>query len=153
MTKLGFALSAIIALTAAGMGESSAGERLSGDKLKAEYSGVRIYANTPSGRVVQHDYKKDGSIAGTVGGKSRAKDLDKGKWWVEGDTLCRTWTSWRNEKPDACFSVENEGDTATWYRSDGSVFRVWRVARSSPARRSIIRTCPAAPTSAATKPT
>ena len=132
MMKLCIALSAIAALFAAGMGQSTAAERLSGEKLKAEYSGVRLYANTPSGRVVLHDYNKDGTITGAVGGKSRAKDLDKGKWWVKGDTLCRTWVKWRKKKPDACFRVENEGGNATWYRSDGSVYRVWRVSRSEP---------------------
>lgn len=130
MIKLGFVVVALSALAAGTI--ATAGERLSGEQLKAEYSGVRIYADTPSGRVVQHDYNKDGSIAGTVGGKSRAKDQDKGKWWVEGDTLCRTWTRWRKDKPDACFSVENQGGNATWYRPDGSVYRLWRVARSSP---------------------
>lgn len=129
MTKFALLLCAAMALSATGAG---AGERLSGAELKAEYSGVRLYANTPSGRVVQHDYNADGTITGVVGVKDRGKDLDKGSWWVEGDTLCREWAGWRKQKPGDCFTVVNQGGTATWYRADGSVYRIWRVARSAP---------------------
>ena len=47
---------------------ASAGERLSGAKLAAEYKGVRLYATAPSGGVVQHDYDADGTITAEVGG-------------------------------------------------------------------------------------
>ncbi len=139
MTRFGFVL---IAFSAIAAGAAHAGERLSDDQLKADYSGTRLYANTPTGRVVQHDYNSDGTISGVVGGKDRDKDLDQGSWWVEGGTLCRTWNNWREAKPDACISVENRGDTAIWYRPDGSVYRQWRVARDDPTTQVAHETLP-----------
>lgn len=53
-------------------------------------------------------------------------------WWIEGDTPCRRWDNWREQKPDACFTVADHGETAIWYRADGAVYREWRVARSDP---------------------
>jgi len=130
MNRIAFALSALAGLAAVAIDDAAAAERLTGDQLKTEYSGIRLYANTPSGRVVMHDYRADGTISGAVGSKGRDKDQDTGKWWVEGDTLCRAWTGWRDDKPDACFTVTVDGDKATWYRADGSIYRTWRVAKS-----------------------
>ncbi len=120
-----YVILAAVALVAAMAVPAAAETKLSGGEIKAKYSGGRVYANTPSGRVVLHDYNTDGSIVGTVGGKGKGKDQDKGSWWVKGDTLCRKWNQWAPQKPEACFTVEHKGKSAVWYRADGSVYRNW----------------------------
>lgn len=140
-----YGILAAVALVAAMAAPAAAETRLSGTEIKAKYSGARLYSNSPSGRVVQHDYNTDGSTVGTVGGKGKGKDQDTGSWWVKGDTLCRKWDQWAPTKPEACFTVEHRGKTAVWLRADGSVYRNWNFVPSGiggeddPAKRPLCR--------------
>ena len=102
---------------------------LSGAEIKTYFSGTRIYGTTPSGKTWLIDFNADGTFRGAV-----PKGEDVGKWWIEGDTLCRKWTAWENQemghsKKQACFWIvlERAKKRVNYYNKDGSLYRSWRM--------------------------
>ena len=102
---------------------------LSGDQIKAYFPGKRIYGTTPSGKGFMIDFRADGTFTGIV-----EKGTDVGKWWVEGNTLCRSWTAWVNQrvghsKTQACFHIvlDHAAKRVRYYNMNGSLYRAWRM--------------------------
>ena len=102
---------------------------LDGAAIKKYFSGTRIYGTTPSGKTWLIDFNADGTFRGSV---QRGDDV--GKWWVEGDTLCRKWTAWENQtighsKKQACFWImlDHKGKRVNYFNMDGSLYRSWRM--------------------------
>ena len=102
---------------------------LSGDEIKAYFPGKRIYGTTPSGKGFMIDFRADGTFTGIV-----EKGTDVGKWWVERNTLCRSWTAWVNQqvghsKTQACFWVvlDHTAKRVNYYNMNGSLYRSWRM--------------------------
>jgi len=115
-----FAVVALLLLAATGARAEEV--TLSGAEIKSLLSDGRLYGQTPSGKVFLVMYGADGSLRGIV-----KRGEDTGKWWVEGDTLCRNWTAWAGDKPEECFTVKKNGIEIIWYRADGSHYRTWRT--------------------------
>lgn len=102
---------------------------LSGADIKKYFSGTRLYGTTPSGKTWLIDFRADGTFTGVV---NRGQDI--GKWWVEGDTLCRSWSAWAKQtgehsKEQACFWIvlDRAKKRVNYYRKDGSLYRSWRM--------------------------
>jgi hypothetical protein len=102
---------------------------LDGAAIKKYFSGTRIYGTTPSGKTWLIDFNADGTFRGSV-----PKGDDVGKWWVEGDTLCRKWTAWENQtighsKKQACFWIvlDHQGKRVNYINMNGSLYRSWRM--------------------------
>ena len=103
---------------------------LDGAGIKKYFSsGIRIYGTTPSGKTWLIDFNADGTFRGSV-----PKGDDVGKWWVEGDTLCRKWTAWENQtvghsKKQACFWIvlDYQSKRVNYINLNGSLYRSWRM--------------------------
>jgi hypothetical protein len=102
---------------------------LGGAAIKKYFSSTRLYGTTPSGKTWLIDFRADGTFTGVV-----ARGEDSGKWWVEGDTLCRSWTGWAGQdgphsKAQACFWIvlDPAKKRVNYYRKDGSLYRSWRM--------------------------
>jgi hypothetical protein len=102
---------------------------LSGAAIKKYFSGTRIYGTTPSGKTWLIDFYANGTFRGAV-----PKGEDIGKWWIEGDTLCRKWSAWENQtvghsKKQACFWImlDHQGKRVNYFNMDGSLYRSWRM--------------------------
>ena len=102
---------------------------LSGTAIKQYFSSTRLYGTTPSGQPWLIDFRADGTFTGVVN-----RGQDSGKWWVEGDTLCRSWTAWAKQKGEhskeqACFWIvlDRARKRVNYYRKDGSLYRSWRM--------------------------
>jgi hypothetical protein len=98
-------------------------KKLTGVEIKTAFSGARAYSTVEGGRIFQVDYKPDGTIEGLLEGRVNARQggrSDTGKWWVDGDTLCRKWSSFGEGKED-CASVALNGTDFSMYRKDGAL--------------------------------
>ncbi len=96
---------------------------LSAAALEAKLKGWTIYGETPSGNVFRVNFNKDGTLSGQT-----HKDADNGKWWIEGNTLCRHWgPSWshRDGKEQACFVVALDKKCVHFHKPDGEWYRTW----------------------------
>lgn len=129
MKRIGLAGAMLaLALTAAAAGDGPPGA-LKGEEIKSYFSGTRIYGTTPSGKTWLIDFNKDGTFVGVV-----PKGRDVGKWWIEGNTLCRKWTAWENQtvghsKKQACFHIvlDHKNKRVNYFNLDGSLYRSWRM--------------------------
>ena len=97
---------------------------LSKPEIQKYFAGRRIYGVTPSGNSWLVDFKKNGTFSAVT-----RKDGDVGKWWVDGDTLCRSWTEWakRKGKQQACFYIvlDKAKKRVNYYNANGSLYRSW----------------------------
>lgn len=118
-------LMAVLATEAAQAGEKPDGA-LDGQEIKEYFAKTRIYGTTPGGNSWFVQFQENGTAKGVT-----HKDSDQGKWWVEGDTLCRNWTAWaaRAGKQEACFYVvlDKANKRIDYLNPDGSLYRSWMM--------------------------
>lgn len=117
-----------VSLSAAQAAEKPAGA-LGGPAIQKYFSGTRLYGTTPSGKTWLIDFRAGGTFTGVV-----EKGQDSGKWWVQGDTLCRKWGAWENQtvghsKTQACFWIvlDHARKRVNYIKMDGSEYRSWRM--------------------------
>lgn len=123
------AVAMVLAATASAQAGGKPQGALDGPAIKKYFSGTRIYGTTPSGKTWLIDFNADGTFRGAV-----QKGEDVGKWWIEGDTLCRKWTAWENQtighsKKQACFWIvlDYERKRVNYVNLNGSLYRSWRM--------------------------
>ena len=113
MTRLLLVFAAFLALPPV---DALAGEdKLNGAEIDAAYSGANMSFKTSYGTFFSV-WDADGTMT--------SRDVtgvvpDKGKWWVQGDRICRKWDFWFGAKEE-CFDVTLDGDKVKWWRADGS---------------------------------
>jgi hypothetical protein len=61
-------------------------------------------------------YAPDGEL--TLTARESGELVDAGKWWVEGDRVCRQWRELDGGEK-ACFYVVLDGTTLRWFDLDG----------------------------------
>lgn len=119
------AMAAVMAVASTAQAEAKPAGALTGDEIAAFFPDNRVYGTTPSGNTWFIDFNADGTAKGVTN-----KDTDVGRWWVEDDTLCRSWTVWapRKGKQQACFHivVDEAKRTVSYYNLDGSLYRQWK---------------------------
>lgn len=93
---------------------------MTGEEIQQAYSDQTYYGRTPSGRVFILEYSADGGIHGKV-----RREQDRGRWWVQGNQICRNWDRWAERKPEECFFVVPTRTHMRWYSNDGTLYRAW----------------------------
>lgn len=70
---------------------------LTGDEIRALYSGNEMTASNSRGQRFTEQYKPDGTFTATSTKTDGSCCLaDSGKWSVEGDKFCRQYENWRD---------------------------------------------------------
>lgn len=96
-------------------------ERLTPHELKQRIPGAIIHLDTPLGSVVPITYGPDGVVEGKAGAVAfyLGSEKDRGKWWVEGSSVCHQWNTWFNGKK-TCFTVDlKTANRIEWTDQDG----------------------------------
>ena len=125
MISIGFALCLLSS------GESAAEQTLAGDALKNKLSGQIAIGPRDRGDTMKINFLADGSAKITLTGDKQK--TDKGKWWVQGEKLCRQFNRlFKGRK--ICSQVTADGDTLKWRKGDGSVF--WTAKLVAPKGKS-----------------
>ena len=136
MKRLAFAVMAAAAISTvpAHASDDDAPEQ---PKLAAEEI-KELFPGNFAAKVKGYDMLITGSTDGMLRGRAFSRQ-DRGRWWVEEDTLCVAWSNWTEGKP-MCGEITMDGD---WYSSknakgEGMKFRkVEKVAIKSAARKRI----------------
>ncbi len=122
----GRAIFTAVAVMLSGLGagaEELPKNTLSAAALEATFKGWTVYGLTPSGNVFRVDFNEDGTLTGQT-----HKDGDTGKWWIEGNTLCRRWgPNWsdRDGKEQGCFVIALDRKCVHFHKPDGEWYRTW----------------------------
>jgi hypothetical protein len=95
---------------------------LSGESLRKAVSGKTVYLRI-SGFELPIRYAASGSMKGSMSAAAAALARgdgasDNGRWWIEGDRLCKRWTSWMDGKT-YCYKFTVKGSAVRWVRNDG----------------------------------
>lgn len=107
---------------------------MSGAEIEQWVLNHRLHDLTPSGNGVFYvDFLEGGELKGTT-----HKDGDRGRWWVEGDMLCRNWTVWaeRRGKEERCFYFvwRKDKERLVYYNPDGTLYRAWEYMTHDPSK-------------------
>ncbi|MDJ0893698.1 MAG: hypothetical protein QNJ92_01040 [Alphaproteobacteria bacterium] len=104
----------VIGLLAPAMVLADDWKQLKEGDLKGLFPGATISGRTDKGAPFEAEYKTDGSLVGLSQGYA-----DEGKWWVNGDTICRKWGKW-DQGRERCSRIEVNGADYRYQRVDGS---------------------------------
>lgn len=91
---------------------------VSGDKLRSALANAALISSTVYGDPYTIDFNPNGEIVGRCGYQD--EDCDTGRWWVEGDLLCRQWQEWVYGQRQQ-FRVVLLGNRIQWYNLDGEL--------------------------------
>ena len=134
MTRLAFAAMAAIAVSLA---PAQASEDVAAETPKLEAEEIKqLFPGNFAAKVKGYDMLITGSTDGKLRGRAFSRQ-DRGRWWVEKDTLCVAWSNWTDGKP-MCGEITLDGD---WYSSknakgEGMKFKkVEKVAIKAVARK------------------
>lgn len=101
-------------------GNASA-QQMSASALKQKIPGAVIHLDTPLGSVVPISYAPDGTIEGKAGAVAfyLGSEKDRGKWWIEGSSVCHQWSTWFDGKRK-CLTVNlKPKNRLEWADQDG----------------------------------
>ncbi len=116
-----FAMAAALGLSVASLG-AQANTPVEGEAIKQLISGKRIYLAVPAGGEFPLYYRADGQVDGSgeaVGLGRFLKPNDKGRWWVDGKSLCQKWETWYEGKT-ICFTLTDLGGSKLkWIQDNG----------------------------------
>lgn len=97
--------------------------QFSGDDIRKNIIGRRIYLAVPLGGEFPLNYHASGKVDGSgeaLGLGRYAKPKDSGKWWIDADRLCQQFNTWYDGKP-MCFDLYPvDAENIKWVRDDGS---------------------------------
>jgi GntR family transcriptional regulator/MocR family aminotransferase len=85
-------------------------------ELRECMSGAVFLCKTVYGDPITIELAPDGSMQGRAGFPS--EDLDRGRWWLEGDLWCRQWEHWSYGQA-LRFRIVLEGEHIHWVSPDG----------------------------------
>ncbi len=97
-------------------------DSLSGDELRKVLLGKTINFSMLGGKIPIR-YNEGGIMSGKVVGMislipSGVPAKDQGRWWITKNSLCQQWNNWLENK-SYCYQFKQNGDSVSWYRSDG----------------------------------
>jgi GntR family transcriptional regulator/MocR family aminotransferase len=92
------------------------GPLLSGTDIRCLLEGKTLLYRTVYGEPCTILVAADGTLEGRAG--SGGNDVDKGRWWIEGNTWVRQWTNWAYGEASA-FGIIIEGNSLLWLDSEG----------------------------------
>ena len=110
-----------LAALAVACARSDAGQRLTADELRRLVPGATLRGEVADGGAFEGTYFRDGTMAISTDG-----DADTGTWEFEDDTICLTWTKWRNGER-YCIYWTREGEGFASYYDDGRLSTRFRL--------------------------
>lgn len=137
-------IAAAVALSSAA---PAGAERLTAGELKQKIPGAVIHLDTPLGSVVPITYGADGLVEGKAGAVAfyLGSERDRGKWWIEGSSVCHQWNTWFNGKK-TCFTVYlKTANRIEWTDQDGDKGTATIVAMGNATPAPTQQTAAAAP--------
>lgn len=122
--KGAMAMAAALVLTA-GAAQAKPDGAMTGAEIGEWVLSHQVSDATPSGNgIFRVTFLPGGELQGVT-----HKDRDHGRWWVEGDMLCRNWTVWaeRPGKEERCFYLVLRADKGkmVYYNADDTLYRAW----------------------------
>lgn len=102
---------------------------LSGAELQRVMRGATFLLQTVYGDPCTIELAADGTMSGRAGFAN--EDVDRGRWWIEGDQWCRQWHEWAYAEV-ARFRVVIEGDRIHWLNTVGRQVDSALIARPAP---------------------
>ena len=111
MWKVGSIVAA--AALAAACAPMNDGQRLSAGELQRLVPGATLRGQVAGGGAFEGTYFRDGTMAIRT-----EADADTGTWEFEDDTVCLTWTKWRNGER-YCIYWTRDGEGYASYYVDG----------------------------------
>jgi len=96
--------------------EAAEGVQVTADNLHETWGESTMWhLDGPEGQYIT-SYAPDGTL--TLTARESGELVDTGKWWAEGDMVCRQWKE-VNGGENACFYVLLDGTTLQWFDLDG----------------------------------
>ena len=92
------------------------GTLLSGPEIRSRLAGTTLLYRTVYGEPCTILVGADGTLEGRAG--SAGDDVDKGRWWIEGNSWVRQWTSWAYGEASG-FGIVFEGNSLFWLDAEG----------------------------------
>ena len=120
MGKIGLIVA--VAVLAVACARTDGGQRLSADELHRLVPGATLHGTVADGGTFEGTYFQDGIMAIRTEG-----DADTGTWDFEGDTICLTWTKWRDGKR-YCIYWTRDGEGYASYTVDGQLSTRFTIA-------------------------
>lgn len=113
--------SAIAVATLGLLAFAAEAQQMTGSTLKQNIPGAVIHLDTPLGSVVPITYAPDGTVEGKAGAVAffLGSEKDRGKWWIEGATICHQWNIWFDGKKKCLSVVSRPGNRIEWADQDG----------------------------------
>jgi CubicO group peptidase (beta-lactamase class C family) len=106
--------------------EAAAGVRVTADNLPETWGESTIFhLDGPEEQYIT-SYAPDGTL--TLTARESGELVDTGKWWAEGDKVCRQWKE-VNGGEHACFHVLLDGTALQWFDLDGILAGKARFSR------------------------
>jgi CubicO group peptidase (beta-lactamase class C family) len=106
--------------------EAAEGVQVRADNLHETWGESTIFhLDGPEGQYIT-SYAPDNTM--TLTARESGQLVDTGRWWAEGDTVCRQWEE-VNEGEDACFHVLLDGTMLRWFDLDGILAGKVRFSR------------------------
>lgn len=103
-------------------GAAIAEDRFSSKQIREQVIGHRVYLATPFAGEFPLNYRRDGQVDGdgeALGLGRFVKPQDRGRWWIEADSLCQRFSSWYKGEP-MCFELyRTSEDELRWVRDNG----------------------------------
>lgn len=119
---------ALIALTAIGCGVGSvalAADDSNKQDMLAANEIMELFPGNYKAEVSGYDMLITGSTNGDLRGRAFNRQ-DRGKWWVQDDTLCVSWSNWTDGKP-MCGAITRDGDWFTSSNDKGEGMRFQKI--------------------------
>lgn len=102
---------------------------LSGEDIRREIIGKRIFLATPLGGELPLNYRRDGRVDGSgeaIGLGRFFRPTDDGRWWIDGNRLCQQWRTWYDGQ-QMCFTLRRTSEGRLAWRRDNGETGVARI--------------------------
>jgi hypothetical protein len=121
LKKMQKMIAVLAALTAFSVAPAAA-DVMNAKDLRKEIVGKRIYLATPLGGELPLFYARGGRVDGSgqaIGLGRFLAPTDKGRWWIQGNSLCQKWEEWYDGKTQCFVITRAGGNNIKWKRNDG----------------------------------
>ena len=102
------------------------GRAFTGNEIKPALAGMTAYGITRNGLRIRVKWQKMGGLAGEVlNNFSNPPRKDRGKWWVQGNQLCRQYSKWYSGQP-LCGALKQDGDEYLIYSETNELMVIFK---------------------------
>jgi len=112
------ALARVFHATRSSNADSAPAKTLSSAALRRALAGKTLLYNTVYGEPCVIQVGRSGELIGTAGYAN--EDLDRGRWWIEGDRWFRQWNHWAYGEAES-YAVAVLDEQLYWYNTTGQL--------------------------------